>query len=520
VKNIPAAETDSRHLSPWMVIGGIALLAVVGAIALAVVAAALAPPPSPVPSGVARAQLADGSVLVLHGVTEVGQLELPDVVASRWTQFLERLVGNAPPNVTFHSSSYGGTSLTIWLARYDGRTGEPLEFDRWSHCVVTTPAGDEVSDSRYASRSTRQTHPHSSTSSTSGVRPLQAIDPGTYSHIVYSNSVPRVRSATGEVDVEVYHADDGHVATFKAPLPGGPTSYPTWAPGPLPATAVDGDLEVTLTSVTAEMHQDTSSEGQLRPRRDVRVDLDVRQQGEASALWNSRQVWLKDALGNESNPYDCTLPPGEDAWKIGVRLFRSDEAALLHGSHRPIRNAAGDASPMNRPDTTASVRGVLDQRFVIEDLPLPPDDTLPNSIPHDGDPALIEGVAISLLGVGGPGKCEYQFQASRSGRGSYSVGEGIQTEFDPPNATLTIDNTRRHIVLKVEGDTVDHRVVLLLTDQNGVRLKTEWPRQMEEARVWLFDADEWVTSVNAYITVQRARNVEFTAAPPRAVEPE
>jgi hypothetical protein len=517
VSDAPIVDTQPRHLSPWMVIGGIALLAVLGAIALAVVAAALAPAASPVPSGLAQAQLADGSVLVLHDMTEVGQLELPEVVESGWKQFFERLFGNSPPNVTFYSSSYGGTSLTLWLARYDGRTGQPLEFDRWSHSVVTTPAGDEVSDSRYASRSTRQTHPHSSTSSTSGVRPLQAIDPGTYSHIVYSNSVPRVRSATGEVDVEVYHADDGQVATFHVPLPGGPTSYPTWTPDPLPANAVDGDLEVTLTSLTAEMHQDTSSEGQLRPRRDVRVDLDVRQQGEASALWNSRQVWLKDALGNESNPYDCTLPPGEAAWKVGVRLFRSDEAAMLQGSDRPTGDAVEDANPWNSPDGTASVRGVFDQRYVIEDLPLPPDGMLPNSIPHKGDPAVIDGVAVSYLGVGGPGKCEYRFQASRSGRGSYSVGEGIETEFDPPNATLTIDNNRRHIALKVEGDTVDHRVVLLLTDQNGVRLKTGWPRQMEEARVWLFDADEWVTAVNVYITVQRARNVEFTVAPPRAV---
>jgi hypothetical protein len=158
---------------------------------------------------------------------------------------------------------------------------------------------------------------------------------------------------------------------------------------------------------------------------------------------------------------------------------------------------------------------------VREDMLLPDDDpgTLPN-FTHTGEATIIDGVTVSLLGVGGPGKCEYRFKAARSGRGTYSVGEGIETEFNPPNATLTIDNSRRHIALKVEGDTVDQRVVLFLSDQNGVRLKTEWPRQMEEARVWLFDADEWVTAINAYITVQRARNVEFTVAPPQSIETE
>jgi hypothetical protein len=105
VSETPIVDTQPRHLSPWMVIGGIALLAVVAAIALAVVAAALTPESSPVPSGVAQATLADGSVLVLHGITDVSQLELPDVVESGWKQFFERLFGNSPPNVTFYSSS-------------------------------------------------------------------------------------------------------------------------------------------------------------------------------------------------------------------------------------------------------------------------------------------------------------------------------------------------------------------------------------------------------------------------------
>src|SRR5690606_34225338 len=267
--------------------------------------------------------------------------------------------------------------------------------------------------------------------------------------------------------------------------------------------AADGDLEVTLTSLTSQLHHDASTNAHRPARREIEADLSVRQNEEASALWNNRQVWLSDALGNECDPYDCTLSPDEQAWKIGVRLFRSDEAALLQGSDVASRAAADP------------------QRLVIEDISLPDHDpnTAPNSTPLS-DALTLDGVTISLLGVGGPGKCEYQFKTTGSGRGTHSTGDGIQTEFEPPTARLTIDNNLRHIALTADGESVNQQVVLILTDQNGVRLKTGWPRQMNEVRVWTFEADEWVSAINVYMTVQRARNVEFTVAPPRSPEPE
>src|SRR5512138_3888541 len=113
-----------------MVIAGIALIAIVGALVLAAVTAALTPEPSPVPSGLAQAELSDGSILVLHGITEVSQLELPEAIESGWSAFLKRLTGQPPRTATFHGSSYGTKSLSVWLARYDARTGQPLPFDR------------------------------------------------------------------------------------------------------------------------------------------------------------------------------------------------------------------------------------------------------------------------------------------------------------------------------------------------------------------------------------------------------
>lgn len=498
-----AVDADARHLSPWMVVGGFALLAIGFSILLGLVAAVVAPPASPVPAGVARAELTDGSVLVLHGITEASQLELPEVTEPGWESFFDRLFGRTPPTVTMHSSSYGRNSLTLWLARYDALTGQPLPFDNWSHTIVRTPAGTQASDGRYASRMTRRSHPHTSTSSTSGDRPLHPVDPDTYSHIVYASSVPRVRSATGEVEVDVYQLDAGLIGTLTAPLPGGPTTYPSWTPGALPAIADDGDLQVTLTSLTSQVHHDASEDARRPPRREIEADLSVQQNGKASALWNNRQVWISDALGNECHPYDCTLSLDEQAWKIGVRLFRSDEAALLQGSDVATRAAADP------------------QRLVIEDISLPDDDpnTAPNSTPLS-DGLTLDGVTISLLGVGGPGKCEYQFKTTGIGRGTHHTGDGIQAEFEPPTARLTVDNDTRHIALTVEGDSVNQNVVLILTDQNGLRLKTGWARQMNEVRVWTFEADEWVSTINVYMTVQRARNVEFTVAPPRSPEPE
>jgi len=477
-----------------MVVGGIAFLTVVTVLGLAVFAAMLAPAPSLVPKGVAQATLPDGSVLVVHDLTDGHELELPLRNLSWW----ERLFGAHRSTERFHAGNYGNNALTLWLARYDANSGKPLEFDRWSHCIVHTPAGLSIADHRYASRVIRRTHPHASTSSASSARPFSSLKPGSYSHILYAGRVSRIRSSTGDVEVEIYHADDGHVATLTVPLPGGPTSYPTWTPVPLPITRSDGDLTVTLQSLTSRLQVDSSSPD--RPlRRHIDADLEIQQDGEPTELWSRRHVSLADALGNTSGTYDCTLPPGEAAWRVRVQLFRSDEAALLQG-------------PLSREDDEISAS---DRRLVVEDFPLPDDDpaTTPNSTVV-GKSATINGVTVTLLGIGGPGASEYPFKTARRGRSSYSTGEGIRIEFRPPNATLSIDNTKWHLAFTTAGETPDHRVVLMLADQNGVRIKTGYERRTEEARVWTFEPDEWVTAVNVYLTVQRARHVEFTVAPP------
>lgn len=490
---------EGRHFSPWMIVGGIALLAVAAALGLSAAATLLGPAPSLVPNGLAQAVLSDGSVLVLHDLTDGPQLELPLREVSWW----ERLFGTRRTTERFHASNYGNNSLTLWLARYDAQSGQPLEFDWWSHSIVRTSDGQEIPDQRYALRLTRQTHPHTSTSSSSSARPFSTLKPGSYSHILYASQVSRVRSSDGHVEIDIYHADDGHVATLSAPLPVPATGYPAWTPDALPVTKSDGDLAVTLRSITSQLQLDSSSPGRP-PRHDVDVELAVEQEGELTQQWSSRHTSLADALGNTSGTYDCTLPPGEAAWKVRVQLFRSEEAALLQG---PLPSD-GQSTPAD--PTTNSVA-----RLVVEDVPLPDHDpaTTPNST-LSGETATINGVTVTLLGVGGPGVSEYTLKTARSGRSSYSAGDGIQTEFRPPDATLSIDNNKRHIAFSIAGDTPDQRVVMMLTDQNGVRLKTDHERRMEEARVMTFEADEWVTAVNVYVTVQRARNVEFTVAPP------
>jgi hypothetical protein len=227
VNEVQTAEAQKRHLSPWFLIGGIVVMAMVAVAVLTALATHLAPPPSAVPQGVAQSKLADGSVLVLHGITDGNQLELPEITSAGWKEYFARLFGKPEQTVTLHGHSSGGNALTLWLSRYDATTGSPLEFDRWSHSVLTTPAGSHVYDSSYASRDSRRKIPHVSTSSTSSVRPFHSLEIGSYSHILYSSSVPRVRSSTGTVEVSIHHLDNGRVATFEVPLTGGPATYPS-----------------------------------------------------------------------------------------------------------------------------------------------------------------------------------------------------------------------------------------------------------------------------------------------------
>src|SRR5690606_26008074 len=127
----------------------------------------------------------------------------------------------------------------LWFARYDGVTGRPLEFDRWSHCIVRTDKGLAAYDGSYASRVTRQTRPHSSTSSSSRSRPFapdDPIGPERYSHIVYASGLPMLRSHGPHLELDIYDSDTGRIATMTVPFPGGHRSFSTLTPEPLPAS--------------------------------------------------------------------------------------------------------------------------------------------------------------------------------------------------------------------------------------------------------------------------------------------
>lgn len=466
-----------------MVIVTIACVAVSLILVLGVILSLLQGRQSPVPRGLAHAVLNDGSVLVVHDVAiDSTQITLSDPSDSIWV----RLGLESAPEQTFSANTSHDSRLVVWLARYDGATGRPLPFDRWSHSIARTGDGYGTVDADFASRSTRMMAPHSSTSSTSSRRPFEPLEPGNYSHILYASGFPLIRPRGSEFDVEIHDVDAGLVAVLRVPYP--ETLPPRTEPVPesLPITATDGEVAVTLNTIRTRTFPDPAAEP-VRSRVGVELEYDVQQNGRTSDLWGDGNFSLRDGLGNESYRYDCRLSPREPAWIIDLRLFQKNEAAILQGD-----------------------------RLIAEDLTLPDEDpaTTPNGVPVN-ESVVIEGVAISLLGIGGPGPASYSFRTAQTGRSTHSYGDDLSTEYDPPNGVLQIDRDDRHVAVHVVGMTQDHRLSLLIADQNGVLLgRQPVHRQMGETHVYSFETDEWVTDLNVYLTLRRARRFEFTVVPP------
>ena len=480
---------ERRPHSPWMLIAGIVLAVTVSAAVLVFLGTILLPqtPRRPFPRGIAEATLSDGTVLVLLDVTHgpSQRIELP----VRDDSWLARL-GLASPETETYGSHHEDDSWELWLSRYDRQTGAVRPFDRWTHCIARTTDGlrtmDDASAQRH-SRTFRRAHGSSSSSSSTASRPFSDIDPGLYEHIVYHSSLPVLRLVGDAFMLEVYDADEGLVAEMNVPFP--PVgSFPVWQPEALPQTKSDGDVEVTLTALSAR----TAARGDAGQHKlpDVHVDaeFDVRQHGQSTALWSDQRVSFVDAMGNHGSPHRCRLSRRESAWSLQLQLFREVGA--------PFDPA---------------------QRLTIEDVPVPARDKQSRI----GRSLVYDGVSVEVLSVGGPGTVVHSLSSARtnslySSSGGRDVGQySIEIDFDGPKTRATVAAERAHVLLKVSGDMPEHKIDVLLTDQNGLLCGRNRLHQLDEVRVAMFDPDELLTHLNVYVIVQRGRRVEFRVAPPQ-----
>ncbi|MCA9111996.1 MAG: hypothetical protein KDA52_18735, partial [Planctomycetaceae bacterium] len=462
---------------------GISAVIFVGMLGVSMLIWSFAEKADPVPQGLARVTLEDGSILVLRelttGPTHDFKLPMPD--ASLWDALgfgrsTTELMSGGPPTPAW----------IAWLSRHDATTGKSLEFDDWSHCIAETASGHQIEDENAGMILISNGQIWSS-------RPFKPLPPPpklygkrVIRNRVYRSQLKALRPDGDDFQLHVFENDIGKVATFRVPFPSGAGGAPTWTPQPMPQTATDGDIAVTLESLPTHRIQEKNQPEHL-PRIVVEPKVVTERGGQPTDEWGVLQYEFEDALGNRGDSYNCQLSPHEAAWKLKLRLFRNDDASF-------------DASDV----------------LNLHDQPIPAIDTIARI-----DESFVNGgVNARVLAICGSGQTTVKFRSMLSNSSSFGTSSSdrwkprIETDLMGSKSQSRIESQLPIVVVQTSGRTPDDRVSLSVSDQAGNPIETR-QHAHHEPLFFQFDPPAGTESVNLRLIIQRARNVEFLVEPPK-----
>ena len=280
------------------------------------------------------------------------------------------------------------------------------------------------------------------------------------------------------------------------PVPG---TFAQWTPKPLPETASDGDLEVTLTKLVAGApapHYQGRTNGPLSDpaNRCVRLDFDFRENGQSTTNWDPWPVRTTDAAGNWSrgliypypmngiypnNPKDgghdgYFFQPGlwpDEPWKVRLEFiqrsgFNDDETVTF--TNLPVK--PGSQQEVNDEWTAWDV-GKTNFPFTIT-------------------PATVNGVHLQLLP---PLLVDNRWQSSEK---DISIIIGADAGFNPKGMNLT--------------------VVAATDDQGRPLWSFERPAWAGHYSIEFARVHDDIKSLTLKLALHKSRFVEFTVKPEKS----
>jgi hypothetical protein len=483
---VPDSSVPPRRSSPWAVVaafGCLALLAMSAAIGL-IYLVRPSTAETPKSRGLQTCTMPDGTLLTLEqvtfGTTHNFEYEKQDSRRSYWFAPRARSIRRL-------TESTSEPRIKFWLTRHD-TLGTALDFDWWSHCVVTDDRGNEFEDDD-AGRTSLSTH--GGHSSLSGSRPFHPVSPGHYELIVAHSDVRPFRYSNAVFKLRVIDVSGTQVAEFDVRNPH-TGSFPEWKPESIPSTKTDGDLAVTLADVRPR-----TFEG-MRDRRKRRMlqlspQFEIRQGERAAPEWESRRISISDALGNTCGQWDVRLSPSEAAWKLHVLLARNEHGAFS-----------------------------TDEQTIFGPFDLPEKDKT-NVV---GAKRTLQGITVELLAVGGPGSVTYVDYSIGGGNSSSHNGfslNGAQGKFvtrtENGKSTVTVESPVPHALFRITHAAPDIDLSVRVTDdqERPVQTATAFNGEMQ---LWALQTPEDARSIRLTVTAQKMRSVEFLIAPPAARETE
>ena len=307
-----------RHVPPLVLLTLVLVVGFAALIGLITVIGRLEPPQPlfNLPT-LAEATMPDGTILSVHAVkagTSPHELHIDVPLQNGFF-----LSGTQQQTTYFHPNS---SQVSVWMTRRDAKTGKSLDFEWWKRSTIIDQFGDELSD-RDPQREIFAGHRQSRSG---GSRPF-AVETSTEqqgnARLVLVASGFKAFRADKTVKLRVYNTSDELVAELNIP---NPVTLPTteWTPEPLPASKSDGDLEVTLKSLSIREHR-YKSQQEEQHSWDTTPEFSFRQGGQETQSWYGN-LSLSDALGNHNGGWNSNLSTRESAWKARVTCFRHQNA--------------------------------------------------------------------------------------------------------------------------------------------------------------------------------------------------
>ena len=437
---------------------------------------------------VSQCVMPDGTVLQLQKVTFGKQHEFDYGLPSSGFSLLSRL---SPHSFTTGTAE---DSFVFWLTRHAASTGKSLDFDWWSHCVAFDDDGCEIVD-QYPGRFAATANSSMSHSITRPMPPLSAQDSQKYDLVAVHSSMRAFRHRGNTFKLQVFDVKGTMAAAFEVPdLSPNRGQFSIWSPEALPVTKTDHGVSVTLKGFTGTKTASNLASGQESETIRMDAELEIEQDGQPAPQWSRTNVKILDAIGNVGSLWDCRLCPGEAAWKVQVRVFRSENAQFLPSELWTVPNVAA-------PITDKSTRL--------------------------GEAQTLQGLTLELIGIGGAGTVtHYGLTQKTSGSWGMSgnIGAGatqfpfsLETKSEKgAGSTTTVKCNLPHIVARVKGLTEDHYTpdLQVADDQGRVVPAYGLQRHAEEIQFWFLMVPDDAKSLDLTFIVQKGRKVEFLVKPP------
>jgi hypothetical protein len=376
-------------------------------------------------------------------------------------------------------------ALLFWMTRRPAAGGRNMGFEWWTYYTAFDEHGCRFGGD--GSMTMLSTSPNGSSSSSTGAGGRLAPPSPTEPAVVgYGTLQPFPRRGSG-MRLRIYGAGGRPVAEFQVPNPA-PGPYPVWNPRPLPQTARDSDLAITLTRFATRL-MPRFIEGTDVPFVGADATFRFVWRGRPCAFWEASkpEIEVMDATGNVCWLYQCSLCPYESAWKLRARFFRTDRAPFA-------------------PAEVWTIRGV----------PVPAE----GAARRLSGTTILQGKQIELLAIAGAGAFTYRNGAptphpspeARAMRGMPSAWLGSSSTNGIP--TTDFSSGQPHLALRMASLPEDWRLTLWAVDDRGRRVANQGGGISDDEHFLSLDIPTGAKRLDLTLALQQARSAEFLIKPP------